>query len=86
MAGFVDNNYFGYGKSKGDKKDRREPWLDLKEPDEREMSAIDEAVGGLREAVCGLVSLVDDKVATIMGDLIEPLEIYIGHHEATSRN
>ena len=34
----------------------------------------------------GVVSIVDDKVATITGDLIEPLEMYISHHEETSKN
>ena len=40
----------------------------------------------MRTGINTVVTIVDDKIATISGDLIEPLEMYIGHHGETSKN
>ena len=53
---------------------------------DEESESVQEAIQTLKTAVTSVISIIDDKVATITGDLIEPLEMYIGHHEETSRN
>ena len=68
----IDNNYFGYAK-----KQSLSSWTDLVEDGEE----IPEPVRSLNDTIQGFMTLLDDKVATIIGDLVEPLENYINHHE-----
>jgi len=44
---------------------------------------MDEATQLLRSGILSLVNIVEDRVLLIKGDLIEPLEVYMAHHEKT---
>ena len=38
----------------------------------------------MKKAMNFILRSVDEKAAMIAGDLVEPLELYISHHEQTS--
>ena len=40
LQSFVDNNYFGYGSTKNNKKSIQQPWPELDQADEDEIAAI----------------------------------------------
>ena len=44
-----------------------------------------EATEVIRGSIKKMMNLVEDRVALIAGDLIEPLNMYIQHHNTTSQ-
>ena len=43
-----------------------------------------ESVNCLKFGIEGLIRFIEERVTHITGDLIEPLDMYINHHEQTS--
>lgn len=71
----VDNNYFGFNL----KKDKAKEF-------EKAFNPMSETVECLKAGLLNLTVIVEDRVSLITGDLIEPLEMYISHHEQTSES
>ncbi len=46
-------------------------------------SSICEAVECMKKATNHMVVIIEEKIQLITGDLLEPLEMYIGHHDQT---
>lgn len=68
----MDNNYFSYlKKDNGDKVDQAEGL---------EACMMKEASNVIRNSIKKLINIVEDRVVLIGGDLIEPLDMYIKHH------
>lgn len=87
ISNLVDHNYFGYS-SKNNKKDKsasrdeaspREGDDDGPKPDHA-MSMANEV---MKKAMNYILKSIDEKATMIAGDLVEPLELYISHHEQT---
>ena len=70
----MNNDYFGYSSSK---KQSLSSWTDLVEDGEE----LPGPIKSFAESIQGFVTLIDDRVQTIIGDLVDPLENYITHHE-----
>lgn len=88
IANLVDHNYFGYS-GKNSKKDKTNG-RDEASPREGEANGtnVDHAMSMANEVmkksmIC-IMKAIDEKVKLITGDLVEPLELYISHHEQTS--
>lgn len=72
----MDHNYFGMGKQQ----------LKQKKEDEKEntFNPMSEALDCLSYGVDQIVKIAQERVTLIAGDLIEPLDLYITHHEQAS--
>ena len=70
----MDHNYFGMGKqSKNKKEDEKDGAT--------QFSPMTDAVECFNWGVEQIVKIAQDRVTLIAGDLIEPLDLYIAHHE-----
>jgi len=86
LNNIVDHNYFGYS-SKRKQKEKNETdkmledfeFVNLNYGD----SSICEAVECMKKATSHMVVIIEEKIQLITGDLLEPLEMYIGHHDQT---
>jgi hypothetical protein len=84
LSNLVDHNYFGYS-SKKRQKEKNETdktfedfeFVNLNYGD----SSICEAVECMKKATSNMVIIIEEKIQLITGDLLEPLEMYIGHHD-----
>ena len=85
MSGLVDSNYFGYhlGSKKEDKSDKKKGDKGGEEEDQA-LNPMSDSVNCLKMGVEALLSFMEERVTHITGDLIEPLDMYINHHEQTS--
>ena len=81
MSGLVDTNYFGYhlGSKKDEKSDKEKGKKN--EDEEQNMNPMYDSVNCMKMGVEALISFMDERVTHITGDLIEPLDMYINHHE-----
>ena len=79
----IDHNYFGNGKdlATGELKAKIEV-LGFSEKDADELV---DTTTQVRNTVMELLKLIEDKVGMMTGDLIEPMDTYIEHHELVSR-
>lgn len=90
ISNLVDHNYFGYS-GRNNKKDKQAASRDEASPREgdedsnRPDHAMSLANDVMKKAMTYILKSVDDKVKIIAGDLVEPLELYISHHEHTSQ-
>ena len=85
----MDHNYFSYS-SKSNKKDKQANRDEVSpRGGEEEGPGTDHAMSMandiMKKAMNIVLRTVDEKVAMISGDLVEPLELYISHHETTSQ-
>ena len=65
-------------KKKGDKGGGGE------EEDQLTINPMSDSVNCLKMGAEALISFMEERVTHITGDLIEPLDMYINHHEQTS--
>jgi hypothetical protein len=74
----LDNNYFAqYKKNNG--KEREEDEIQSQIP-----HAMSLAIEQLKCTINQQNQLILDRVNLVLGDLVEPLEMYISHHDQTS--
>lgn len=84
----MDHNYFGYS-GRNNKKDKAASKEDSSQQDgDEEVPRVDNAMSManevIKKAMGFIIKSVEEKVTTLAGDLIEPLELYISHHDQTS--
>ena len=82
----VDTNYFGYGlgKSKEPSSDKKEDPSKKKEIEDESLNPMLQSINCLKKGMNQLLNLLEERVTHITGDLVEPLDMYINHHEQTS--
>lgn len=88
ISSLVDHNYFGYsGKNKKEKSTGKDDPSPREAEDEGQQAnhAMSTANEVMKKAMSYVLHQVDEKAALITGDLVEPLELYINHHEQTSQ-
>jgi len=86
ISGLVDSNYFGYGLGKSkdqspDKKDNNDKKSDF---DDESSNPMLQSINCFKKGINQLMNLLEERVTHITGDLVEPLDMYINHHEQTS--
>lgn len=87
LSGLVDSNYFGYhlGNKKDEKGDKKKGDKGGgEEEDHMTINPMSDSVNCLKMGAEALISFMEERVTHITGDLIEPLDMYINHHEQTS--
>jgi len=88
ISSLVDHNYFGYsGKNKKEKSTGKDDPSPREAEDEGQQAshAMSTANEVMKKAMSYILHQVGEKAALITGDLVEPLELYINHHEQTSQ-
>ena len=88
----IESNYFGYsGKThqfKENRSIRDEASPRGTEGDQDGAGKSDHAMNManevMKKAMNFMINQIEEKVSLISGDLIEPLELYVNHHEKTS--
>lgn len=80
MSSLVDNNYFGSGNTKNEAGSGSISARSSKE-EPKEQNQVNLAVNGLKDGIQSLINALKDRTMLINGDLIEPLEMYLQHHD-----
>ena len=89
ISNLVDHNYFGYS-GRNNKKEKAASRDDASQQEgEEEVTRVDHAMSManevIKKAMGFIIKSIEEKATMMAGDLIEPLELYISHHEQTSQ-